>query len=581
MPGVTLSKARRNARRKDVVVPSPERLSAHPEAELSVVREPPEAPGPDRPGADADRSEATRYLCAGVHLDPAFRDRVLADVLHQPGRAVAPSHGIDLAPVLRHALAARRRVLVRDVTIAIVFALVLVLSFWEVLFVALAVYAVLSLGRFFRHLLTGASNQMMVDLIVFLVSGTLATVMVLIQRESEGDSYYPRPAGSFLADIPGLGLFAGVTVVLWVILLAERIAARQTLVDRLRPDRFDPDDAPREGLGLRRRLRYLQTAQDGNVTVYAQTSARNPFVGAGALERAWPLSVPLHPLPGAGPAALDAGTVHEAIRDALAGLVPAGAGRARVPGLSLQDRIFVMGLLPPGHPFLDAERLPLHRLPAAVVADIAERELVRERHYLRLRIAPRDADAEAALFVHVGLSGDLLAVEFVTTFLPAVRARYRAVDGYPAVDGGFLARSVARAFLDVFRVAPVAPLRLVEPALAALVRRFDDRRRPSLDEDGGLDCGARTSVRELGAGWDEGTFFQRFDAARYIGLVERRAIEEIGETLRQAGYDPAEFLRRAATMSDQSLAASAGGRDGSGPSAPVVVPVQELPVMPR
>jgi hypothetical protein len=54
-------------------------------------------------------SAATRYLCVGAHVDPEFSDHVVNDILEDRHRAVAPSNGIDLIPIIRHALAARRR----------------------------------------------------------------------------------------------------------------------------------------------------------------------------------------------------------------------------------------------------------------------------------------------------------------------------------------------------------------------------------------------------------------------------------------------------------------------------------------
>jgi hypothetical protein len=68
----------------------------------------------ESPGAPAGVSETTRYLCAAAYLDKRFADAVIDDVLYQEYRAVAPSYGVDLAPVICHALEARRRRLVRD-----------------------------------------------------------------------------------------------------------------------------------------------------------------------------------------------------------------------------------------------------------------------------------------------------------------------------------------------------------------------------------------------------------------------------------------------------------------------------------
>jgi hypothetical protein len=59
-------------------------------------------------------SETTRYLCAAAYLDKRFADEVILHVLEEEHRAVAPSYGVDLVPVICHCLAARRRRLLRD-----------------------------------------------------------------------------------------------------------------------------------------------------------------------------------------------------------------------------------------------------------------------------------------------------------------------------------------------------------------------------------------------------------------------------------------------------------------------------------
>ena len=59
-------------------------------------------------------SNATRYLCAAAYLDAAFANGVIGELVASH-RAVAPSRGIDLVPIVRHCLKARNMQLTRDV----------------------------------------------------------------------------------------------------------------------------------------------------------------------------------------------------------------------------------------------------------------------------------------------------------------------------------------------------------------------------------------------------------------------------------------------------------------------------------
>lgn len=72
-----------------------------------------------RPRSEQRASDATRYLCAAVHLDSRIADQVIDDLLEQDYRAAPSSPDVDLVPVVLHALAARRRQLTRDVILVV------------------------------------------------------------------------------------------------------------------------------------------------------------------------------------------------------------------------------------------------------------------------------------------------------------------------------------------------------------------------------------------------------------------------------------------------------------------------------
>lgn len=69
----------------------------------------PPPPPADAAIKDERRRDTTRQLAAAAHLDPQYASGVVRSVLNERHRAVAPSFGVHLAPVLRHCLAARGR----------------------------------------------------------------------------------------------------------------------------------------------------------------------------------------------------------------------------------------------------------------------------------------------------------------------------------------------------------------------------------------------------------------------------------------------------------------------------------------
>lgn len=75
--------------------------------------------------ARAPVSEVTRHLCTAMHLDSSLAEKVVQDVVEPQRRAVAASPGVRVSVVARHALAAQRRHLLRDVLLAVLAVLIL------------------------------------------------------------------------------------------------------------------------------------------------------------------------------------------------------------------------------------------------------------------------------------------------------------------------------------------------------------------------------------------------------------------------------------------------------------------------
>lgn len=72
----------------------------------------------------------TRYLAAAVTFDSSLASEVIEHVLEEPHRAIAATPGVNLATVLRYALAANRRRLIRDILLLIYLVLIVCTFFF-------------------------------------------------------------------------------------------------------------------------------------------------------------------------------------------------------------------------------------------------------------------------------------------------------------------------------------------------------------------------------------------------------------------------------------------------------------------
>lgn len=229
-----------------------------------------------------ERTEATRYLCAAAHLDERFARAVLDEVLYQPHRAVAPSHGISLGPVLRHALAARRRSLIRDGVVAGALILGLFVSFSVGLIVVVSLVSLWVGTRILRSLAVRRSTRAIIYIVAAIF---LIPLLLMLIGTSSLLSYwlYNLSYSGFPTDgVPGRGpVWLLILLVIWGAYFGYRLIVHHTIAAELTPEFFDPRRAPAAGPIHERHLNYLEHAQQGNLTIYSQETGARPFIGFG------------------------------------------------------------------------------------------------------------------------------------------------------------------------------------------------------------------------------------------------------------------------------------------------------------
>jgi hypothetical protein len=67
------------------------------------------------------KSNTTGYLCAAAQIDRTFRTQVLEKILDEEYRVISIPAGVDLLAVAKHCLDAKRRKLIRNIIISILF----------------------------------------------------------------------------------------------------------------------------------------------------------------------------------------------------------------------------------------------------------------------------------------------------------------------------------------------------------------------------------------------------------------------------------------------------------------------------
>ena len=230
-------------------------------------------------------TNATRYLCAAAYLNPLFANAVIWELLASR-RAVAPSIGIDLGPVIRHCLNARRLQLIRDVILSILLVIGIFLATLPTIIILIigAALTFLPGGTERRSLGTKLLAGAVVTIMVAVIGSVIGIIVVLSRSQT------PVPGGSARDGDGSVGhLDGGLRPADWHDRVVYTHARYRILGERLRPG-VEPFHFEASTPRIESRIAEVEAAQWGNVALYA---GQNPFVGAGENTRTWSIAIEL------------------------------------------------------------------------------------------------------------------------------------------------------------------------------------------------------------------------------------------------------------------------------------------------
>jgi hypothetical protein len=524
---------------------------------------------PPVPGAEeVVLSEATRLMCAGVYVDPEYARRLVTELVEDEHRAVVPSAGFDLNPVLRHCFRSRRIEIIRDTVLTATAAAGLLLTP-----LATAVWVALGIGILTALALRGRSGKMTTGKVALgFVAGLVLLCLVLplvwsVAPPADLQRYFAAlglpPPGSASVDPASalargwLWIAAALLVVAFGTMLWSRLQVYRVLTGDLAAGRRHRLPALAPGR-VRRRVDFVSAAQWGNVTLHAH---RNPFLGAGSVVRSWSMSLELrHAGNSARVVDIDAVDMHAAVRTRLEQMRSGPIrDREKISGLILRDHIIANGSRGKNDPVLD----PGHGIPYAEASREAIEAIIRHpqgslRYYQRtivgaegkdvvsepdaVVVPAQDQEIVVSTFLYLAIEGGMLYTEFVATVMPPIAQPFHLVDRI--TPESILGRATGEVLPKLPLSLAAAPLRLIRNiASGGHGRRMDKADRANRDARI-YDYGARLSARELASNADAADYMQRLDGVKYYKLVERAVTAGILDYLEAHGVDTSEYRER-------------------------------------
>ncbi|MYV96984.1 hypothetical protein [Streptomyces sp. SID3343] len=484
-------------------------------------------------GSTTGDTGATRYLCTGAEIDERFAARVIEELWENAHRDRAPSYGYDEQAVLEHALAARRRRIMRDVIAFLVPAVLFLIGFgvgpgllWlatVVFFGLLTVRLGIAGGGGIRDWRSRRAAQ------VSWVAALLVGVMLYGVAGQGG----VLPAPVTVAAIV-LSSYAVVVFVAWI----ERMQQRATVVTHLGPtstptSAAGPPPRPKHSPGEPAELAAPSRLRPGPpIPSNVRYSGYLPFVGAGELVASWNFPVELR---AAEPSVLEVPravgftpfTVDEltgAVCEAFEELARSEEMQHRLTGLSVQMHEFSSGVT--GGP-----------VPPPTEAT---------RRYLCVRVGTWSQEVVVSVLMRFTMDGRLLYTELHELVLPPIRPDFHVADEWlHTADASAVWGSFGRALVEGPGLMVSSAGRLMR-VWASWWRRVGNMRAAEERAARNLpvDRGARASVRELGASGSYATFFQNSDAEKYTKLIERKFTGFVLDFLQKRHVDVTEYRAR-------------------------------------
>ncbi|WP_181766095.1 hypothetical protein [Streptomyces albidus (ex Kaewkla and Franco 2022)] len=528
-------------------------------------------------------SEATRLLCAGVRLNSAFRQRVIDELIGHAERPVPPSLGVDLRPVLAHALQARRQEVRTALALLGVWAAFFVVSLvvtydmmddlsggnWEFSFDAL-----LALVPAFEDPALGSESLLATVWVVQYVFVVLAlwagralsgrrTVVYDVGREDRWQirSRARRWLGrlvTYVARVFALwywfGALGGVDdnpfPVIFPLLLAgvvwlHRIRMATVLREQLGRRTFHSSPLPELPVGARYRAvgEAIDREQHAQAAMY---DPNRPFVGAGTPYKPWSFALELRRkkdldgggVPHQGESGLSSRQVIDMITPRLVALREAAArtSRDRLRELEVEEFVYLPSGAPRDGGVYGPESVHAH------LGDAVDEGAEARRHFLRIRVGAWEEQVVVSLFVRVHTQGGMLVLEVVPHVLGPVAEEFREVD---AMVESRAAGPLREGFLALL----TAPAVTAAAGIAAMRTLFSVCRVWLAAPEYAAPDAPLLSVREL-ASTPELSLFQEMDVSRYIKTVQDRIAGGVRDALEQRGFRTDRFEQQIVNVRD-------------------------------
>jgi hypothetical protein len=453
------------------------------------------------------KSNTTRYLCAAAQLDSNFRTQFLEKILNEKYRVVNIPAGIDLVPIAKHCLNAKRRKLMRNIIISTLF-VAWVIKYWQI------------------------SDK----------------------PESSLDSF-----STFLSSVVSF-FYSFYFLLAWAIVVLETWITRYHIIAKyLLKQNFNPDginSTSKSEDEIHRKLSGVINEEECNVAIY---SGFSPFTGSGEDFGGWSFTLDI--TKGKKEMQTIQNPKYFNVQE-LYSYIDSDITNLHIQGTSIQDKIFVNGQEIRGDkrflPNLFCR--PLTQVDSSTLEEFSEGQSDGIRYYKCIRIIGWQGEIILSVFLRFLKLRQNLFVEASYFFLPPLKQKYRKIDGIqPNPTWRQISEMLLETFIKSLILFPGSILLLSEELSQPFTRWKQQRaERRLIREDPMFDYGASTNIRELAASNLYSHYFQKLDMEMYMKIIESQILDSITNFLDAHNIDTSDLQARQDTILNNGVIVTGG-----------------------
>ncbi|WP_329429382.1 hypothetical protein OG339_11835 [Streptosporangium sp. NBC_01495] len=515
---------------------------------------------------------ATRNLCAGVYLDPAFCRVVLRRVHNDTTRMVAPSYGFDLVSVVRHAWWAWGLEMAQHVCVLAIFAIGFAVDplatftvasgagFWclsrlvvRSARVVLPLRAKAAVNKWLRKTRWHSeSDELRQQTRLLRLSSMGCAVLAVLPFLMAALSSVPLDdmtrATVFLALLIAVAVGGTGAAYQWRLNRMHKTESLgpQKLTLRLQAIK---DQQSHPYVVYRRPLPPVAEAEPEDLVFDLVDENRSPFVGSGKLLHRWlpPLTIQLfqsfkesehkpmeeleHPK--------SPFETHELVEHLKRAMAPIGNSDdpTGLPGFTSQDRLYIAEA--------DVQSRPewLEKRPdQSDIDDFIDNPYGAVHHFLEIG-ATATGELVTTVFLRVTVKGRALSLDFAACALTRTPAEYHALNAFAESGTSAVVRSALRSLFNL--PAEVAGMRRLAEAPLLLIGAIRARKNRMLKPRRGMAIGAQLSIREeKSTPWKQAQLDEVM-IHDHIKLFEQRLLRATEDFLESCKLDTSAFKKRA------------------------------------